>query len=262
MTVVLVPNASVPPHPAPWTLADIVAASGSPTSIRDAAALRRAPPARPTRPGPRRPGPARAYSGDGPAPDPRPGPPARPRPPRARGSARSSSAADPRRPRRRTRALRHGPGDLLLQPPQLGGSARPARRAARPTAATPCSGPKEADMTRGRPEPADHLGRASGSRTGRRRRTSVETTRRVGRGPRRRLGDRDRGGGEDPPRRARAPAPRGRDRRTSRSGPACPVIPLAINGTSWLGFRRGVRVRVGEPTRRRAAAPTARPWRR
>ena len=26
-----------------------------------------------------------------------------------------------------------------------------------------------------------------------------------------------------------------------------PVIPLAVNGTSWLAFRRGVRVRVGEP---------------
>lgn len=26
-----------------------------------------------------------------------------------------------------------------------------------------------------------------------------------------------------------------------------PIIPLAINGTSWLGFRRVVRVRVGEP---------------
>lgn len=26
-----------------------------------------------------------------------------------------------------------------------------------------------------------------------------------------------------------------------------PVIPVAINGTSWLGFRRTVRVRVGEP---------------
>ena len=26
-----------------------------------------------------------------------------------------------------------------------------------------------------------------------------------------------------------------------------PLIPLAINGTSWLSFRRGVRVRVGEP---------------
>ena len=30
-----------------------------------------------------------------------------------------------------------------------------------------------------------------------------------------------------------------------RSG--VPVIPLAINGTSWLAFRRGVRIRVGEP---------------
>jgi len=30
-----------------------------------------------------------------------------------------------------------------------------------------------------------------------------------------------------------------------RSG--VPLIPLAINGTSWLAFRRGVRVRVGEP---------------
>ncbi len=28
-----------------------------------------------------------------------------------------------------------------------------------------------------------------------------------------------------------------------------PVIPLAINGTSWLAFRRGVRIRVGEPIR-------------
>ncbi len=26
-----------------------------------------------------------------------------------------------------------------------------------------------------------------------------------------------------------------------------PIIPLAINGTSWLGFRRSIRVRVGEP---------------
>jgi 1-acyl-sn-glycerol-3-phosphate acyltransferase len=32
-----------------------------------------------------------------------------------------------------------------------------------------------------------------------------------------------------------------------RSG--VPVIPIAINGTSWLAFRRGVRVRVGEPIR-------------
>ena len=30
-----------------------------------------------------------------------------------------------------------------------------------------------------------------------------------------------------------------------RSG--VPVVPIAINGTSWLAFRRGVRVRVGEP---------------
>ncbi len=26
-----------------------------------------------------------------------------------------------------------------------------------------------------------------------------------------------------------------------------PIIPLALNGTSWLGFRRTIRVRVGEP---------------
>jgi 1-acyl-sn-glycerol-3-phosphate acyltransferase len=32
-----------------------------------------------------------------------------------------------------------------------------------------------------------------------------------------------------------------------RSG--VPIIPLAINGTSWLGFRRGVRIRVGDPIR-------------
>ena len=48
-----------------------------------------------------------------------------------------------------------------------------------------------------------------------------------------------------------------------RSG--VPIIPLAINGTSWLGFRRRVRVRVGEPlydgghpTREAVAALTAR----
>jgi 1-acyl-sn-glycerol-3-phosphate acyltransferase len=48
-----------------------------------------------------------------------------------------------------------------------------------------------------------------------------------------------------------------------RSG--VPIIPLAINGTSWLGFRRRVRVRVGEPlydggrpTREAIAALTAR----
>ncbi len=28
-----------------------------------------------------------------------------------------------------------------------------------------------------------------------------------------------------------------------------PVVPIAINGTSWLAFRRGVRVRLGEPIR-------------
>lgn len=35
-----------------------------------------------------------------------------------------------------------------------------------------------------------------------------------------------------------------------------PIVPIAINGTSWLGFRRGVRIRVGEPI-----APDGRPTR-
>ncbi len=35
-----------------------------------------------------------------------------------------------------------------------------------------------------------------------------------------------------------------------------PVVPIAINGTSWLAFRRGVRVRVGQPI-----SPTERPTR-
>lgn len=41
-----------------------------------------------------------------------------------------------------------------------------------------------------------------------------------------------------------------------RSG--VPVVPLAINGTSWLAFRRGVRVRVGEaiPSEGRASHGT------
>jgi 1-acyl-sn-glycerol-3-phosphate acyltransferase len=44
-----------------------------------------------------------------------------------------------------------------------------------------------------------------------------------------------------------------------------PIVPVAVNGTSWLAFRRGVRVRVGEPlaadekpTREAVAALTAR----
>lgn len=44
-----------------------------------------------------------------------------------------------------------------------------------------------------------------------------------------------------------------------------PIIPIAINGTSWLGFRRTVRIRVGEgilgdgrPTRENVEALTAR----
>ena len=44
-----------------------------------------------------------------------------------------------------------------------------------------------------------------------------------------------------------------------------PIVPIAINGTSWLGFRRTVRIRVGEPipaegraTREAIAALTAR----
>jgi 1-acyl-sn-glycerol-3-phosphate acyltransferase len=47
-----------------------------------------------------------------------------------------------------------------------------------------------------------------------------------------------------------------------------PIIPLAINGSSWLGFRRTIRVRVGEPiptdgraTREAVAAATAATWR-
>jgi 1-acyl-sn-glycerol-3-phosphate acyltransferase len=28
-----------------------------------------------------------------------------------------------------------------------------------------------------------------------------------------------------------------------------PIVPIAINGTSWLGFRRPIRIRVGEPLR-------------
>lgn len=35
-----------------------------------------------------------------------------------------------------------------------------------------------------------------------------------------------------------------------------PIVPLAINGTSWLGFRRVVRIRVGEPI-----VPSGRPTR-
>jgi 1-acyl-sn-glycerol-3-phosphate acyltransferase len=46
-----------------------------------------------------------------------------------------------------------------------------------------------------------------------------------------------------------------------------PIVPVAINGTSWLGFRRRVTVRVGEPiavtgrpTREALEALTARTW--
>jgi 1-acyl-sn-glycerol-3-phosphate acyltransferase len=44
-----------------------------------------------------------------------------------------------------------------------------------------------------------------------------------------------------------------------------PIIPVAVNGTSWLGFRRTIRIRVGEgipaegrPTREHVSAMTAR----
>lgn len=37
-----------------------------------------------------------------------------------------------------------------------------------------------------------------------------------------------------------------------------PIIPIAINGTSWLGFRRTIRVRVGEPIVPRAGARATR----
>ena len=44
-----------------------------------------------------------------------------------------------------------------------------------------------------------------------------------------------------------------------------PIVPIAINGTSWLGFRRTIRIRIGEPipaegraTREAIAALTAR----
>lgn len=40
-----------------------------------------------------------------------------------------------------------------------------------------------------------------------------------------------------------------------RSG--VPVIPLAINGTSWLGWRRRIRIRVGDPIATAGARPTA-----
>jgi 1-acyl-sn-glycerol-3-phosphate acyltransferase len=50
-----------------------------------------------------------------------------------------------------------------------------------------------------------------------------------------------------------------------RSGPAylalragVPVVPVAVNGTSWLGFRRVVRVRIGPPISGRSETP-ARP---
>ncbi|HEX8940225.1 MAG TPA: lysophospholipid acyltransferase family protein [Candidatus Limnocylindrales bacterium] len=47
-----------------------------------------------------------------------------------------------------------------------------------------------------------------------------------------------------------------------------PLVPLALNGTTWLGFRRRVRVRIGEPlptagqrpTRETVAALTDRTW--
>jgi 1-acyl-sn-glycerol-3-phosphate acyltransferase len=35
-----------------------------------------------------------------------------------------------------------------------------------------------------------------------------------------------------------------------------PLVPVAINGTSWLGFRRAVRIRVGEPIPAHPATPT------
>ena len=128
-------------------------------------------------------------------------------------------------------------GDLLLQPPQLGRPARAARRAARGGRSSRCSGRRRRTWRAGAPQPADRVGRL---------RDPVPP-------------------GEDRPARGDAPGPAGargrlgrsrsrgrggstaasasccrspRARRTSRCAAGVPIVPIAINGTSWLGFRR------------------------
>ena len=116
----------------------------------------------------------------------------------------------------------------------------------------------------GRPEPADALdGHGDPVQAGQERPARGDPSGR--RGPRQRRGRRHRRRGTDP---------RARDASCCRSArePAyfalrsgVPLVPIAINGTSWLRFGGRVRVRVGEPivvdgrpTREAVADATAR----
>ena len=102
-------------------------------------------------------------------------------------------------------------------------------------------------MTRGRPEPADRLGRLRRSRTGPGKTDLLETTRRVQRGARRRLGHRDLRGGADPPRRARAAAARRGHGVLRAPRPACRSSRSRSTGRAGSGSGATIRVRVGEP---------------
>ena len=129
MTVVLVPNASVPPAPGPArSLADLVS-TASPTSTRSAPAPDPAcaASAAHTR--------GRDHSPSSPVPS-----TGRPASASSAASAASSVRTLFRRPRRGPRALRDGPGDLLLQPPQLEPTPSSCSRCSPAGPSTPCSG--------------------------------------------------------------------------------------------------------------------------
>ena len=136
------------------------------------------------------------------------------------------------------------PGDLCVQPPVMGRSLRADGDAAVPAAAVVL-----------RAEGGGHAGpaAATGDALDRKRHPVQARQERPARGdPSGRRGDQqgrrrgDRGGGAD--RRDRGPL------LPLNDGPAyfalrsqVPLVPIAINGTSWLRFGARVRVRIGEP---------------
>ena len=83
----------------------------------------------------------------------------------------------------------------------------------------------------------------------------LEATRRVGAviDDRWRRGDRRRRAGSTSASRELLPLSEGAAYFALRSG--VPLVPIAINGTSWLRFGGRVRVRVGEPIVDRTAGP-------
>ena len=101
-------------------------------------------------------------------------------------------------------------------------------------------------MTRGRPQPPDHVGRLRDPVPPREDRPDRDHAAGPA-GARRRLDHRDRGGGEDPPRRARAHAAGGRHRLLRAARARARSSRSRSTARAGSGSGRRIRVRVGAP---------------